>query len=246
MEVCGQANRQAMSSTDLTSEICRQFPELEEEIKYATVPRYHRDEGRISPLCSQSPEETDKLEQESGNDDDLVVINGCESVERSEEDSAKSVTFGSDGSLSSTGRTAPVNPRLNRRRTGSLKSIRKRLSVQRRSTIGSGENRSSSDDIDDTSNEQLFRDREDEPERDKEVKESEVVNTTSKKRTPFFRRKPKAKDKLNRRTSEPAGPTEKFDLRPLKRHSDERLTVDRVNLGQGNVMSIPLHSGIAL
>ena len=70
-----------------------------------------------------------------------------------EDDAEKSPVFENDG-VSSADRAAPVTTRINRRRAGSLRSIRKRLSVQRRSTIGMGDKRENySDDSEDPQNE---------------------------------------------------------------------------------------------
>ena len=73
-----------------------------------------------------------------------------------EDDTEKCPVFENDGA-SSTDRAPTVTTRINRRRAGSLKSIRKRLSVQRRSTIGLGDNRNFSDDSEDLQNEVITR-----------------------------------------------------------------------------------------
>ena len=132
----------------MTSEICRHFPELSDEIKFATVPRSQKEEEeeeKLSPRTSQSstveattPEEGPETENEPS------VVNGEENTAEPEDDTDKPPVFENDDA-SSADRAAPVTTRINRRRTGSLRSIRKRLSVQRRSTIGVGDNRNFSD-----------------------------------------------------------------------------------------------------
>jgi hypothetical protein len=95
---------------------------------------------------ASTPEEGPETEDEPS------VVNGEENAVEPEDDAEKSPVFENDG-VSSTDRPPPVNTRLSRRRAGSLKSIRKRLSVQRRSTIGLGDNRNLSDESEDMQNE---------------------------------------------------------------------------------------------
>ena len=90
------------------------------------------------------------------NEDEPSVVNGEENAVGPEDDGEKSPVFENDG-VSSTDRAPPVATRINRRRTGSLRSIRKRLSVQRRSTIGPGDNRNFSDDSEDLQNEVVIQ-----------------------------------------------------------------------------------------
>ena len=213
--------RTSKSSTDLTSEICRQFPELEEEIKFATVPRRSKSSSDDHPRSPQSLEDEGAPEFEK--QAVQIVVNGCEVVDKSEESHEKSV-FEHDGSTASERTVQPH--RLNRRRTGSLKSIRKRLSiardVQRRSTIGIGDNRGSPEDVDDTTNDAaVMQDATDAPaEKDKD-KGTAAGNKAGRKR-PFFGRR--RKDKLDRKFSEPIGPSDQtWDSKPVKRNSADRL-----------------------
>ena len=132
--------------------------------------------------------------------------------------------FESDGRRSTGERTQAVNTRFPRKRTGSFRSIRKRLSVQRRSTFGIGDSRPD----DEHSNEQLPKVSGGDDEAEKEK---------AKKKTVFFKRKPK-KEKVDRRSSEPLGQVDKVDMKPVKRHSENRLHGrERIGQGQGKAVA---------
>lgn len=134
----------------------RHFPELSDKIRYATVPRSQKDEGRMSPPASQSPTRTvdsSTPEKEAETEEGPWVVNGVKDTV--EDDSEKAAVFENDGGASAD-QPAPVTTRINRRRASSLRSIRKRLSVQRRSTIGVGDNRNLSDDNEDVQNEVII------------------------------------------------------------------------------------------
>ena len=150
--------RVSQSSSDLTSEICRHFPELSDEIRYATVPRSQKGEDVTPQTPPPSPEkkvEATTPEEEFETEQRPSAVNGEDNAAEPDEDNEKSPVFESDGAAS-TDRTVPVTTRLNRRRAGSLRSIRKRLSVQRRSTIGLGDNRNFSDDSEELQNEVMI------------------------------------------------------------------------------------------
>ncbi|CAB3980876.1 unconventional myosin-IXa-like [Paramuricea clavata] len=221
-ESSDKAKRTSQSSSDLTSEICRHFPELSDEIRYATVPRSQKDEEKLSPRTSQSSTrvEPSTPEEAPGTEHEPAVVNGEENAVEPEDDAEKSPVFENDG-VASADRAAPVTTRINRRRTGSLRSIRKRLSVQRRSTIGMGDKRENySDESEDPQNE--VRDKDDDPEKDKDSKGS-GSGKMNKKRPAFFKRKPKEKEKVGRRPSEPTAPSEKWDTKLVKRSSEDRI-----------------------
>ena len=127
--------------------MCRHFPELSDEIRYATVPRSQKEDERSPRTSESSPKKVEATTPEEGpeTEDEPCVVNGDKNTVEPEDDVDKSPVFENDG-LPSADRQPPVNTRLSRRRAGSLKSIRKRLSVQRRSTIGVGDNKHFSDD----------------------------------------------------------------------------------------------------
>lgn len=114
----------------------RSQKEEEEEEKLSTRT------SQSSTVEATSPEEGPEPENEPS------VVNGEENAVEPEDDTDKPPVFENDDA-SSADRAAPVNTRINRRRTGSLRSIRKRLSVQRRSTIGLGDSRNFSDESED-------------------------------------------------------------------------------------------------
>jgi hypothetical protein len=59
----------------------------------------------------------------------------------------------------------------------------------------------------------------------------------NKKRPAFFKRKPKEKEKVGRRPSEPTAPTEKWDNKLVKRSSEDRiLHGDRSGLDSGKCL----------
>ena len=172
-----------------------------------------------------TPKETDAPEQEAPEEEQpSVVENGCEGTGRVEEDNESTPVFENDGPRSSGERTQAVTTRFARKRTGSFRSIRKRLSVQRRSTFGIGDSRPDDEHV----NEQSPKvsgggggvGGDDEAEKEK-----------AKKKTAFFKRKPK-KEKVDRRSSEPLAQIDKVDVRPVKRHSE-----NRIGQGQGKAVA---------
>ena len=107
------------------------------------------EEEKVSPGTSQSSEvEATTPEEGTETEKEPSAVNGEENAVEPEDDTDKTLVFENDDA-SSADRAAPVTTRINRRRAGSLRSIRKRLSVQRRSTIGVGDNRNFSDESED-------------------------------------------------------------------------------------------------
>ena len=82
------------------------------------------------------------------------------------------------------------------------------------------------------------KDKDDDAEKDKDSKGSSS-GKMNKKRQPFFKRK--SKEKVGRRISEPVGPNDRWEHKPVKRNSEDRiLHADRggLDLGKCRVYSL--------
>ncbi|XP_046849566.1 unconventional myosin-IXa-like isoform X3 [Xenia sp. Carnegie-2017] len=201
-------------SSDLASEICRHFPELTDEMRSVGDVESPIDESnsartsQSSAKISEVSTPEDKLETEV----ETLLINGEEN-DGGHLDNTESTVFHITDDNSPADRNVPV-PRMTRKRAGSFKNLRKRLSgVQRRSTIGIGEK--TSDEPEEIPVE---------PKQTEEDLNKEKFLKTPRKRGLFSKRKVKEKDKAMRKGSETSQSNERPDNKLIKKHSNDQLS----------------------